>query len=296
MEAANLKLRVSDLGVYCDVRSERLNNGSPFVSYQVVGRDSVDTLTNKNLLSPTNQVAATALSVGGSVLPITDGAVDTVLTRTGVGATFAPSTATALLTTGGLVNVSAAGLPNIGQTLVASDSTHLVWTDLVHPYNDLTTAIGDATDPTIQLRFNAAGTTAIAGSQTANRVVTLPNATDTLVGKATTDTLTNKIIIGATNTVSANSLKTNGVGVVTTTGAAPPSVNQILRATSATTAGWSNETVTTLSSTGGNYALVSNGTGPGLSVRGLTQGMNVNIEDNGSALTVHYDGSYEYRS
>jgi hypothetical protein len=44
-------------------------------------------------------------------------------------------------------------------------------------------------------------TTLSAGEPTADRVITLPDATDTLVGKATTDTLTNKTISATSNTL-----------------------------------------------------------------------------------------------
>lgn len=58
-------------------------------------------------------------------------------------------------------------------------------------------AIWDNADETKQLFFTLSGgttgvTTEMVHSPTANRVITLPDATDTLVGKATTDTLTNK--------------------------------------------------------------------------------------------------------
>ena len=61
---------------------------------------------------------------------------------------------------------------------------------------------------------NAFETTLSAGEPTADRTVTLPNATDTLVGKATTDTLTNKTINGTNNTITNVSLTTGVTGTL----------------------------------------------------------------------------------
>lgn len=71
--------------------------------------------------------------------------------------------------------------------------------------SDSTTAIVDASDITKKIKFDASGatgtSTTLVSSQNADRTITLPDASDTLVGKATTDVLTNKSIDADTNTI-----------------------------------------------------------------------------------------------
>jgi len=84
---------------------------------------------------------------------------------------------------------------------------------------DSNTTIVDSADSTISLGFNASGTTGtstiISSSQTVNRTITLPNANDTLVGLATSDTLTNKTIDTTSNTltISATDITTGTLSV-----------------------------------------------------------------------------------
>jgi hypothetical protein len=65
--------------------------------------------------------------------------------------------------------------------------------------------------PNVQISGSTSGTTTVTSAATASGTLTLPSATDTLVGRATTDTLTNKSISGSTNTLTniPNSALTN---------------------------------------------------------------------------------------
>jgi hypothetical protein len=66
--------------------------------------------------------------------------------------------------------------------------------------------------------------------------------TGSIVGTTDTQTLTNKTITGSTNTVEATQLSTTGSAVVIS-GASQPSIGQILRANSTTTAIWDDENI-----------------------------------------------------
>jgi hypothetical protein len=86
--------------------------------------------------------------------------------------------------------------------------------------SDSTTTIVDVSDATKAIKFDIAGTTSVTGTITTAfttaKTVTIPDATDTLVGKATTDTLTNKTLTTPiiTQGTSTPSFTTNAYTIV----------------------------------------------------------------------------------
>jgi len=130
-------------------------------------------LTNKTMDGDLN----TFIDINETQMNVSVGVSGTVLTSTGVGS---PPT----------YQTAAAALPVVDTTSIAEGS-------------------GDATK---EVRFEVDGNNAgivgiIATIFTTAKTITLPDATDTLVGKATTDDFTNKKFVGTTNLFEDNALR-----------------------------------------------------------------------------------------
>ena len=130
-----------------------------------------------------------------------------------------------LVVEGSSATVNGSNVLTEASTEFLQDTTAAMFTNgsqsgITFTYNDTTGVIDAAvsTTPTFDDRITFEGTTPdayeltlLVVDPTEDVTVTLPNATDTLVGKATTDTLTNKSISGTSNTLTniANTSLTN---------------------------------------------------------------------------------------
>jgi hypothetical protein len=150
--------------------------------------------------------------------------------------------------------------------------------------------VQDSADQTIKMILDAAGSTGtsttLASSQTANRVLTLPDSTDTLVGKATTDNLTNKTLQFLRQAVATDSSTT---GANTTLGAFTTGIvrltNASLTSLSGLPAGLSGQRIT-IENVTGNPVSINNDEATATAANRIYTGTGGNVTMNNNATLI----------
>ena len=175
---------------------------SALQSDSFVGLAASQTLTNKTLTSPTiNSGSLSAPTLTGSVTAT--GAVF----AGGSPLVFEGATANDFETTFAITD------PTADRTITFQDATGTVayLTDITGGGASEFSTVTVNTSVIFEGSTDDANeTTLVASDPDADRTLTLPNATDTLVGKATTDTFTNKTITASSNSVGLATLDIDG--------------------------------------------------------------------------------------
>jgi hypothetical protein len=124
--------------------------------------------------------------------------------------------------------------------------------------------------------------TIIQPAATANRTITVPDITCTLVCQTSADNLTNKTVTDSTNNVTARGLwADSGTGSVSIYAATAPTTGQVLTATNSTTATWQSPaatgitTLNTLTGATQTFATGTSGTDFGIVSSGTSHTFNI---------------------
>ena len=175
---------------------------SALQSESFVGLAATQTLTNKTLTSPTiNSASISAPTLTGAV--------------TATGAVFAGGSPLVFegATDNGFETTFAITDPTADRTVTFQDASGTVayLTDITGGGASEFSTVTVNTSVIFEGSTDDANeTTLVASDPDADRTLTLPNATDTLVGKATTDTFTNKTITASSNSVGLATLDIDG--------------------------------------------------------------------------------------
>ena len=225
----------------------------PSLSTTLVGTDSIQTLTNKTLNSTTNIITCDNLrSVTGII---------------NINTATAPTVNQVLTATSGTIanwqTINHTNLSNIGTNTHAQIDTHLSAIFGVHGISgnfvgttDIqtltnktfisTNTFADSTDNTKKMNFVLSSL--VTGT---NILLTIPTSSTTLVGIDSNQILTNKTLNSTTNIITCDNLRSSN-GIININTAMAPTVNQVLTATSGTTANWQTINHTNLSNIGTN--------------------------------------------